>query len=444
MIELSEALNAPVAADRLVALRNFVRRDSNAGTRPASREVNNHVHTFYSFSPYSPSAAAERAHAAGLLAVGVMDHDSIAGADEMREAGRILRIATTSGFEMRVNATGTALEGRRFNNPDSTNVLYMTLHGIPARSVRAVRRFLEPIQAAREARDKRMVERLAGVLPAYGIPPLSWRADVWEASKANEGGSITERHILFAVARKVVDKVGRGERLLSFLRASLGLSLAPRLESWLGDERNPFLLYDLLGLLKSSFLGKVFIQPDESECIPVRDAVRFAEEVGAIPCYAYLGDVTDSPTGDKKAETFEDGYLDELMAECRRLGFRAITYMPPRNTLPQLLRVQKLCAAHGFMEISGVDINSPRQSFNCPELVRPEFAHLIDTTWALIAHEKLVDADERLGLFHPGNPLAARPLAERIHAYAEVGKSLDPADTRPATDHPGVASWSGP
>jgi hypothetical protein len=152
--------------------------------------------------------------------------------------------------------------------------------------------------------------------------------------------------------------------------------------------------------------------------------------------------VTDSPTGDKKAEQFEDGFLDELMLECRRLGFRAITYMPPRNTLTQLLRVQALCARHGFMEISGVDINSPRQSFNCPELTRPEFAHLIDTTWALIAHEKLCDAREQFGLFHPDNPLAGRTLAERIRMYAEVGRSLDPADTRAATEHPLVASWT--
>ena len=146
--------------------------------------------------------------------------------------------------------------------------------------------------------------------------------------------------------------------------------------------------------------------------------------------------MTDSPTGDKKAEKFEDGFLDELMVECGRLGFRAITYMPPRNTLPQLLRVQELCARHGFMEISGVDINSPRQSFNCPELTRPEFAHLIEATWALIAHERLADAEERMGLFHPGNPLAARTLAERIAAYAEVGRRLDPADPRPATLKP--------
>ena len=146
---------------------------------------------------------------------------------------------------------------------------------------------------------------------------------------------------------------------------------------------------------------------------------------GAIPCYSYLGDVTDSPTGDKKAEAFEDSFLDELFPEVVRLGFRAIAYMPPRNTAAQLARVQRLCAAHGLMEISGVDINSPRQSFNCPELLRPEFSHLLGATWALIAHEKLADVDPRYGLFHPDNPLASRPLAERLAAYARIGPALD-------------------
>src|SRR5208283_2987584 len=131
-------------------------------------------------------------------------------------------------------------------------------------------------------------------------------------------------------------------------------------------------------------------------------------------------------TGDKKAEKFEDGCLDELMMEVKRLGFRAIAYMPPRNTLDQLLRVQKLCKQHGFMEISGVDINSPRQSFNCPELALPEFSHLVGATWALIAHELLADRDPRYGIFHPDNPLSALPLEKRIAAYAEVGSSPDP------------------
>jgi hypothetical protein len=98
--------------------------------------------------------------------------------------------------------------------------------------------------------------------------------------------------------------------------------------------------------------------------------------------------------------------------------------MPPRNTLAQLVRVQSLCAARGLMEISGVDINGPRQSFNCPELLRSEFSHLLGATWALIAHENLADADERRGLFSPDDPLADRPLSERLAAYAEIGRTI--------------------
>jgi hypothetical protein len=420
------ALNAPRAEDRLSALRAFAARRPKPVPPTGLQEVNCHVHTIYSFSPYSPAAAAERAQAAGLAAVGIMDHDSMAGAAEMREAGGILGIATTAGVELRVSAAGTALEGRRINNPDSLGVLYVIIHGVPARGIPRVQEFLRPLQAARELRGRRMVDVLNSLLPRYGLRTLDWQKDVRSCSRADEGGTITERHIMQAVASVIVEKAGRGRPLLDYLRETIGITPPTRVSEYLADPSNDMLLFDLLGLLKSSFIEKVYIQPDSSECVPVRDVVRFANEVGGIPTYPYLGDITDSPTGDKKAEKFEDSYLDELMVEVKKLGFRAIAYMPPRNTLAQLIRVQKLCALHGFMEISGVDINSPRQSFNCPELALPEFSHLIGATWALIAHELLADAAPRYGIFHPDNPLADLPLERRIAAYAEAGRSADP------------------
>ena len=148
-------------------------------------------------------------------------------------------------------------------------------------------------------------------------------------------------------------------------------------------------------------------------------------KIGGIPSYAYLGDVGESPTGDKKAEKFEDEFLDDLVPELKEIGFKAITYMPPRNTLEQLLRVQKLCSKYELMEISGVDINSSRQSFNCPEILQSEFAHLIDATWALIAHEKLTSIKEEWSLFHKDNPLSSLSLNERIKKYAEWGEKMD-------------------
>ena len=430
-------LNALRREDRLEALRLV------AGARPKgavrsreAQEVNCHVHSFYSFSPYSPSAAAARAQEAGLAAVGIIDHDSMAGAAEMRAAGSLLGIATTAGVELRVDATGTKLERRRINNPDSLGILYMIIHGVPARSDAAVQDFLRPLRSARETRGQRMLAGINDMLPGLGLPRLDWQRDVRPLSRADEGGTITERHILFALARAVVEKAGRGPGLVAYLRDSLGVAPRGRIAAWLADPGNDFVLYDLLGLLKGSFLEKIFIQPDSRECIHVTEVVRFAEEIGGIPTYPYLGDVTDSPTGDKKAERFEDSYLDELMEEVGRLGFRAIAYMPPRNTIDQLRRVQALCHVHGFMEISGVDINSPRQSFNCPELLLPEFSHLAAATWALIAHERLADADPRDGLFRDDNPLAHLPLAERIRAYADVGMAVDPSDPSAAMRRP--------
>ena len=426
MEQLVAQLNDPVRAKRLEALHLIARNGQAAALHgPATVEVNNHVHTIYSFSPYSPAMAALQAARAGLLAVGVMDHDSVSGCEEMLEAGKCLDIATTAGFEIRVNATGTRLEGRKLNNPDSSNILYMAVHGLPAHQFPKARAFLAGISRERNLRNRAQVEQLNRRLAAMGIAPLDFDRDVFGISCAAEGGSITERHILYALSRRIVETVGRGRPLIQFLRDQLALELPANLQALFMDEQNPHFLYDLLGVLKSSFLPEFFIQPTEKECPPVRDVVALAREMGAIPAYAYLGDVTESPTGDKKAEKFEDDFLELLFDEIKLLGFQSVTYMPPRNTIPQLQRLQALCDRHGLMEISGVDINSSRQAFSCPVILRPEFAHLVETTWALIVHEKLATKQPEYGLFHPANPLAAKTLKERLAVYAAIGRKLD-------------------
>jgi PHP domain len=425
--ELRTELNAPDRRTRLAAsVRAGGLIRSGELSRSESGEVNNHVHTFYSFSPYSPSLAAFRAWEAGLRAVGVMDHDSVAGADEMREAGKALGIATTAGCEIRVNMSGTLAEGRRINNPDSVNIAYIALHGIPASRLGEAGRFLAPIQARRHARNREQTEALNRLTGPRGIAPLDYERDVLTLSRADEGGSVTERHILYALSEKLVSLFGRGEGTLKFLRGSLGLDLPRPAARFLADAANPHYLYDLLGVLKSAFLHRFFIQPDDQECVAAAAAVSAASSLGAIPAYAYLGDVTDSPTGDKKAESFEDSYLDELVPELKRLGFRALTYMPPRNTKAQLARVSALCRREGLMEISGVDINSSRQSFSCPEVMDPAFSHLLDATWALIAHEHLAGYDPRYALFADENPWAGESTARRISRYADAGRRMDP------------------
>jgi len=417
---INDAQAAP--EERTAALRAFV---AAGGTRDApafSGEINNHIHTIYSFSPYTPSMAALKAREAGLEAAGSVDHDSYAAAPEMRAACAALGLGCVTGFELRASLRHTEFGSRKINSPDSPGIVYMTIQGVPAPAAPRVAAFLEKIHAARRARNLRMVDALNGLLAGTGIGALDYGQNIEPLSQAARGGSVTERHVLFALALALIQRAGKGPPLLAFLRERFGVEVTGKNAAYLADENNPYYAYDLLGALKGSFNDRIFIQPDAEECPAVESVTAFAREINAVPSYAYLGDVTDSVTGDKKAEKFEDDYLDALVPRLVDFGFQGVTYMPPRNTAAQLARLRGLCAAAGLIEISGVDINSPRQRFECPEIRRPEFAPLVATTWALAAHERLASEDPRRGLFNPADPLAGRPLEERVAAFADAGR----------------------
>ena len=416
-------INDPNADEdaRIAALSSFVR---NCTLPDFCGEINNHIHTIYSFSPYTPAMAALKARLAGLDVAGSVDHDSYAAASEMRRACKILGMGCVTGFEIRVNVRHTEFAGSKLNSPDSEGISYMTIQGVPAVAAQKVNDFLAPVSQARGNRNRRMVDNLNNILSGAALAPLSYDSDVLHLSMARNGGSVTERHILYALSLRLIKEAGQGENMVRFLKNKFGIEAKGKIKTLLEDGKNPHYPWDLLGLLKSSFNDKIFIQPDEAECPPVEKATAFASSINAVPSYAYLGDIGESPTGDKKPEKFEDDFLDSLVPRLKDFGFLGLTYMPPRNTAAQLERLHNLCVRHSFLEICGVDINTTRQTFNCPEIRRPEFANLIDSTWALAAHETLANehAPSTRGLFNPKDPLADKPLPERIAAFAEIGK----------------------
>ena len=382
MIDLAvlNRLNAPTKAERL---RNLAAILPETVFPPAVPQyINNHIHTTYSFSPYSPTAAVYAARMEGLCTAGIIDHDSISGAEEFLEAARILELPVTIGMECRVSMDGTRLEGRRTNNPDQVGVSYMTIQSVPHDRIDRLTEFFRPYRQARHARNRRMVERINSLLPEMS---LDYDRDVLPLSQAQEEGGVTERHLMYALALKLTKQVGKGPAMAEKLR-SLGLTLSQKQEAQLLDKAYPFYEYDLLGILKSAFVPRIYIDATD-ECPGLRDMVRLCREVDAYLCYAYLGDVGDSVTGDKKTQKFEDDYLDELFECLKEEGVGAVTYMPTRNTPAQLERLRGLCDAYGMFQISGEDINSPRQSFVIRAMENPMFQNLIDATWTLIAHE---------------------------------------------------------
>jgi hypothetical protein len=264
-----------------------------------------------------------------------------------------------------------------------------------------------------------MCKLITGKFGKFGVE-LDFDKDVAPLSETKDGGSVTERHLLYALAVKLDKKFGRTPELIAFLENDLGLKVSDKIKGFLLDGENEHFLYDLLGVLKAD---TAFFYIDADEEMPdAEEFVKKAKEFGAIPAYAYLGDVGDSVTGDKKAQKFEDDFLPELITEIKKSGFLACAYMPTRNTPAQLQRLGKMLKENCLFEISGEDVNSPRQKFACAALALPEYAHLIDSTWALIGHEAISsEKGVEFGMFSEKSVKETPDLYERIKKFAAIG-----------------------
>lgn len=416
MENLLKQLNASKVEERILALEQI----KDKADKPLRRDndANNHIHTIYSFSPYSPSKAAFMAYEAGLTSAGIMDHDSVSGAKEFKKACEILNLGSTCGVEVRAKfKKGFG----KINHPDQPDCIYMAAHGIPYQNLDKFTEYLAPFRKKRNERNAKMCDLISSKYGRFGLT-LDFEKDVYPLSQAYEGGSVTERHLLFGLAKKLDQRFSKRDELLEFLTNDLDLSVSEKIKNFLLDKDNPHFLYDLLGVLKAD--TKFFYIDADEEMPEAEEFVAFAKQMGAIPAYAYLGDVGDSVTGDKKAQKFEDDFLDELVEELKRIGYLAIAYMPTRNTPKQLQRIMKLCKENGFFEISGEDINSPRQKFACSALALPEYSHLIDSTWALIGHEYISTKQGlEYGMFSNKTIKEIPDLKERIRKYAEIGHS---------------------
>ncbi len=395
-----ENLNNPKKEERLKSLKILKKAiDKGDVQKPLfSNDVNNHIHTMYSFSPYSPTKALFTAYLSGLSTAGVMDHDSAAGCFEFIEAGKIMDMPITCGMEIRVRMDDTPFKGMRINNPDQNTLAYVALHGIPHQYIFQVQDYMQVYREARNDRNYRMCQRINEVLGKYDIS-IDFEKDVLPLSLFHEGGSVTERHISYSLALKLMERFGRGDKLIDFYKNTLKLPLSPKNEEFLKDTENPVYVYDLLGAIKSDLISLFYIDAYD-ECPSVKDYISLCKDTGAISAYAYLGDVGDSVTGDKKPQLFEDSYLDELFLELKNLGFNGVTYMPSRNTKEQLIRVKGLCEQHGFFQISGEDINSPRQNFICTAMRDEFFDNLRESTYALIEHEKRATENIENAMFY--------------------------------------------
>ena len=96
--------------------------------------------------------------------------------------------------------------------------------------------------------------------------------------------------------------------------------------------------------------------------------------------------------------------------------------MPTRNTPAQMERISNLCRENGLFEISGEDINTPRQSFICLAPRDAMFSHLEEATYALIGHEKAATENLSDAMFSKETVEKYPEISERIKYFSNIGR----------------------
>jgi predicted metal-dependent phosphoesterase TrpH len=147
---------------------------AGGSSSPVPRTVDLHMHSTASDGSRAPEDVAAAAHAAGLTAIALTDHDTVAGVDAARAAGARLGLRVITGVELSADD-----EGREIH------ILGLHLERLELIEV-AMREF----RSTRVDRARRMVDRLN----ALGVPVT------FESVLAQAGdGAVGRPHVARAV-----------------------------------------------------------------------------------------------------------------------------------------------------------------------------------------------------------------------------------------------------
>ncbi|VVB53965.1 Uncharacterised protein [uncultured archaeon] len=441
-LELEEVLldRQSTISERFTALKGLMTLVEEGKIVPPKPipESNNHIHTWASFSPYSPAAAVWASYLAGLEVTGIIDHDTIAGNYEFMEAARICKIKATNGFELRTNAgDDPELKGLVWNYPGMPGVIYFLAHAIPeGRLSEFQTEIIDGIHEAKDRRNRTMIEGgvfrglydgverdieckgVNGLLTEMGagftidydrdVVPLTFK----EGDSSEHTENSTDRHIMLAVARKINENVPPEARA-EFLTRLFGRPLSDKEVKMMGNEED---FKDLLraGLLKpksEKTPNSVLINPDERECPNIKEVSAKIKKLGGIPVYAYLGDPTCQ----------EEQNLEKIVQYLADSGVEGIALMPHRNTPEQIERISKLANKYGLLVISGVDINRPEQPLIHHRAKAEDYPEFRTAANAMIGHERMSVFGD-CGFLSDTLATAIPDRVQRLQFLAKVGR----------------------
>ena len=412
-------LMSPNYAIRMGAIREFDQAVRSGGfpklpTRPA---MGNHYHDNYSWGPGYPALAAFFSKVNGLVVTGQVNHYSLAGAGEFRQACGALLLPCTVGFEVRAlernsvyvrDNSGSVVDLSKtvINSPGNPGEIYEMFHGV----IGERSRFIEMAHRPKLARYQGVVGLINDSLGSHNAGFYIPYEDVVSRTKAD---NVLDRHVTDALYDCLYDDakgdLGGIASRMSDWWAPLTASEAEKLAAISTSDE-----YAASMVLRNGLRDRLlkpgmpaYIQPSYAEC-PGADALNpYAVEDNSWLTLAFL-----------KPEL---AFLDDYCEFSKLRGFTAISAMQNRNPMSEIGIVKEHANIFGLLYINGMDVNNWTQTWiDNPHSYDP---NLIATTFVLIGHEAAL----RSGFDGMHQLRGKYSFADMCRILEKVGRDSDPS-----------------
>ena len=420
--KLLPLLQSPMKEERLASvrmLRSVEKQDRTFAPAPRPYDQKLMLRTDYSNGDYTPSELAYTCYRAGAKIVGIADRETLAGAREFAVAGQALGLNVLVGVDVSCYLSRVRKRNLRINGLYQDDVIHLILTGIPERKWDAVDVWLARFRERRNVRNRKMVDALNEWVKKAGVT-VEYK-DVLAKSRIADGGTVTESHILEALADALVNRYGRGSALITALQRKLGVTVPERYRKLLLDVvGNPFYLRDVAAVLRDEY-SQFYVEADDELC-SILELNRVAEICGGVMIYPYMGDLEQRVFGELRVRKYEDHFLFELLSQLSRFGVKGVTYCPSRHTPEQIRNVREIAGKLGLLLFSGETVYDRRLQFEREPLDPERDRDAIRNAAALVGSQREAENGPDGAIFSLAAADKFPDLEQRLDYYASLGE----------------------